>query len=45
MEPEGLMPCSQEPAIGSQTNPVYTIPYYFSKILFNIIFPFITRFS
>jgi hypothetical protein len=35
MEPEGLLPCSQEPAIGpylSQTNSVHTFPPDFPKI-------------
>jgi hypothetical protein len=38
MEPEGSLPCSQEPATGlSQMNTVHTISSYFSKIYFNII--------
>jgi hypothetical protein len=37
MEPEGSLPCSQEPSTGpilSQINPIHTIPSYLSKIHF-----------
>jgi hypothetical protein len=39
MEPEGSLPCSQDPPlvpILSQINPIHTIPSYLSKIHFNI---------
>jgi hypothetical protein len=42
MEPEGLLPCSQEPSIGpilSQINPVHTTPSCLSKIHFNVTHP------
>jgi hypothetical protein len=43
MEPEGSLPCSQEPSplvpILSQINPVQITPFYLSKIYFNIIHP------
>jgi hypothetical protein len=42
MEPEGSVPCSQEPATGpilSQMNPVRSFPPYFSKIRSNAISP------
>jgi hypothetical protein len=35
MEPEGSLPCSQEPSTG----PIDTIPSYLSKIHFNIVHP------
>jgi hypothetical protein len=39
MEPEGSLPCSQEPstALYTQTNPIHTNPSYLSKIHFNIV--------
>jgi hypothetical protein len=42
MEPEGPLPCSQEPLlvpILSQINPIHPIPSYLSKIHFNIVHP------
>jgi hypothetical protein len=47
MEPEGLLPCSQEPAtilILSQMNPIHTFHPYFLKIHFNIILPSTPRY-
>jgi hypothetical protein len=40
MEPEGSLPCSQEPTIGPYPEPDQSSPYYcihFSKIHLNII--------
>jgi hypothetical protein len=42
MEPEGSIPCSQEPSTGPypepyQSNPIHSIPSYLSKIHFNIV--------
>jgi hypothetical protein len=42
MEPEGSIPCSQEPSTGLypepyESNPIHTIPSYLSKIHFNIL--------
>jgi len=48
MEPDGSLPCSQEPATGpilSQMNQVHTFPHYFPKIHCNITFPSTPRFS
>jgi len=42
MESEGSLSYSQEPATGPvlrQMSTVYTLPTYFTKIHFNIIFP------
>jgi hypothetical protein len=42
MDPEGSLPCSQEPStvpILSQINPVHTIPSYLSRIHLNIVHP------
>jgi hypothetical protein len=42
MEPEGSLPCSQEPSNGlypSYINPAHTTPSYLSKIHFKIILP------
>jgi hypothetical protein len=42
MEPEGSILCSQEPStvpILSHINPIHSIPYYLSKIHFNIVHP------
>jgi hypothetical protein len=44
MEPEGSVPCSQEPSpplvpILSLIDPVHTIPSHLSKIYFNIVHP------
>jgi hypothetical protein len=42
MEPEGSLPCSQEPSAGhypGSINPIHTIPSYLSKIHFNIVHP------
>jgi len=39
MEPEGSVPCLQEPATGpyqSQTHPVHNIPPYYRKIHFKL---------
>jgi hypothetical protein len=39
MEPEGLLPCSQEPSIGPYPEPdrsVHTVPNYLSNIHFNM---------
>jgi len=48
MEPQSLLPCSQEPATGpilSQNNLVHTLTTYFSKIHSNICFPSMPRSS
>jgi len=48
MEPEGSLPCSQEPAIGPYPEPNESSPYhptYFSKIHSNIILPPMLRSS
>jgi hypothetical protein len=38
MEPEGSLPCSQEPAIGPHPEPdVHTTPFYYQN---NILFTF-----
>jgi hypothetical protein len=42
MEPEGLIPCSQEPSTGPypesyQSNPIHSIQSYLSTIHFNIV--------
>jgi hypothetical protein len=39
MEPECLLPCSQEPSTGPYPDPVHTTSFYLSKIHFNIIQP------
>jgi hypothetical protein len=42
MEPEGSLPCSQQPPlvpILSQINPIHIMPSYLSKIHFNIVHP------
>jgi hypothetical protein len=42
MEPEGLLPCSQEPFMGPYPEPDQSNlhnPFYLSKIHFNIIRP------
>jgi hypothetical protein len=44
MEPEGSLPCSQDPSTGlvpilRQISTVNTTPLYLSKIRFNIIHP------
>jgi len=40
MEPEGSLPCSQQPATSlSQMNPVYTFPFHFPKVNSYIFFP------
>jgi hypothetical protein len=44
MEPEDLLPCSQESSIGpysepDQSNPYHTIPSYLSKTHFIIVHP------
>jgi hypothetical protein len=42
MEPEGSLPCSQDPQlvpILSQINPIHAMPSYLSKIHFNIVHP------
>jgi len=48
MEPEGSLPCSQQPANGpylDQMRPVHNFTPYFSKIHSIIIFPFTPRSS
>jgi hypothetical protein len=50
MEPEGSIPCSQEPCNGPypepyQSNPVHSIPSDLSKIHFNIVYPPMSRSS
>jgi hypothetical protein len=37
MEPEALLPCSQDPYLLGQIEPVHTTPSYLSKIHLNII--------
>jgi hypothetical protein len=46
-EPEGLLPCSQQPSfpVLTQMNPVYTLPPHFPNIHFNIILSSATRYS
>jgi hypothetical protein len=44
MEPEGSIPCSQEPSTGPypepyQSNPIHSILSYLSKLHFNIVHP------
>jgi hypothetical protein len=42
MEPDGSLPCSQEPPLVRiliQMHPVHTFTFIFPKIHFNIIFP------
>jgi hypothetical protein len=48
MEPEGSLPCLQEPAIGPvliQMHPAHNFPPYFPNIHYNIIFPSTRRSS
>jgi hypothetical protein len=49
MEPEGLLPCSQQPTTGpypeSDENPVHTYTSYLPYIHSNIILPSASRFS
>jgi hypothetical protein len=50
MEPEGSLPCSQEPFAGpypepDQSNPYRTIPLYLPKIQFYIVYPPTSWFS
>jgi hypothetical protein len=48
MEPEGSLPCSQDPTTGpilSQINPVHNFPSYFPNIHSNIILPSTPRSS
>jgi hypothetical protein len=39
MEPEGSLPCSQEPSTGAypELDSIHTIPSYLHKIHFNIV--------
>jgi hypothetical protein len=42
MELQGSIPCSQEPSTGpypEHINPIQSIPFYISKIQFNIVHP------
>jgi hypothetical protein len=39
MEPEGSLPCSQEPSTAPYPEPDQSSPSYFSKSHFNIILP------
>jgi hypothetical protein len=48
MEPEGTLPCSQEPSTGPYSDPDQSNPYhrsYLSKIHFDIVLVFLVVFS
>jgi len=45
MEPEGSLPCLQDPTIGPYSEQDVSIPPYFCKVHSNIIFPSTPRSS